>query len=748
MRNNEEILKRLEQEAKHIEIPESVKPENMRQKLEVHKRSGMRRTEKILVAAVCICVVLGSTALAGQQGWLTKDFYSREAVEEFQNQTIAQEQGGENASGQEKDVGQDGEKVSQQALEQDSGQLSGTLASSEPDVETVAEGLAYPEVTYEEIYASMYAVWEQQGWLTRGTEQNEIFDYMESGAVAVSGAVAETEASVNIQNTQEKLMKDSAYTLTADKAFGTTNVQTVGVEEGDIVKNDGRYLYQSIVVETEEGWERAIQIVDTGEGLKEVSRVGGFEEITEFYIWEDLLVVIENKYMNTNCDTVEAKKGLVISCVDVLYHNNYYHEISFFDLSNRAHPAKLNTFTLQGRYDSSRIMGGYFYGFSRFYASPGEGEKDYDAYVPRVNGVRMETDQILLPEEGIGTSYLVLVSVDLNNPTEFVQTTAILSDGNMYYVSGENIYVTGVKTIEGREGWNSNATSVLRFSYGEGRFALQAEGEIKGRLENSFSLDEYDGHLRAVSTVWEYRVEEVKDDRTGAVIGSTMVDSRQTNALYVLDESLKVVGRVEGLAEDEQIYAARFLGETAYFVTFRQMDPLFAVDLSDPTAPKILSELKISGFSEYLHFYGTDRLLGIGMEADEESGRQEGMKLSMFDISDPANVQEIAKLPLNDYEYSEALYNHRAVLISPQVNIFGFEAEGSNRGEYWKEYLLFSYEGEEFVQKLKLNTKIVDSGYYTSRGTFIGEVFYLLSQNGSVRSYNWQTGEALESLTP
>ena len=146
-----------------------------------------------------------------------------------------------------------------------------------------------------------------------------------------------------------------------------------------------------------------------------------------------------------------------------------------------------------------------------------------------------------------------------------------------------------------------------------------------------------------------------------------------------------------------------------------------------------------------MHLYGKDRLLGIGMEADENTGTQKGIKLSMFDISDPGNVKEIQKLRLEEFNYSEALYNHRAVMINTPANIFGFEAEGSQKGKYWKEYLLFSYEDENFVARLKLDTKTED-GYYQSRGTFIGDVFYLLSQDGSVQSYNWKTGQKLESL--
>ena len=259
-------------------------------------------------------------------------------------------------------------------------------------------------------------------------------------------------------------------------------------------------------------------------------------------------------------------------------------------------------------------------------------------------------------------------------------------------------------------------------------------------------MDEYDGKLRMVTTVDEYWIESIKDDRTGESIGNKITESCRTNALYVLNQNLDIIGKIENLAEDEQIYSARFMGETGYFVTFRQTDPLFAVDLKDPKNPQILSELKISGFSEYLHFYGEDRLLGIGMEADEETGSTEGMKLSMFDISNPADVQEISKLAMGNYYYSEALYNHRAVLISVNANIFGFEVEGQENGNFKRDYLVFSYENDQFVQKLKLETNNKYGEIYSSRGTFIGDVFYLLTRDGSVKSYDLNTGEKLESL--
>lgn len=261
-------------------------------------------------------------------------------------------------------------------------------------------------------------------------------------------------------------------------------------------------------------------------------------------------------------------------------------------------------------------------------------------------------------------------------------------------------------------------------------------------------MDEYENHLRIVTTVQEYNNEKIVDDRTGAIIGYESSEDRQTNALYVLNDRLDVVGKIEGLAEGEQIYSARFMGDTGYFVTFRQTDPLFTVDLTNPENPKVLSELKVSGFSEYLHMYGEDRLLGIGMEADPETGIQQGMKLSMFDVSDKKNVTEVSKTNFIKYNYSEALYNHHAVLINANKNIFGFAAEGSGKGEYLFDYLVYAYENDEFVQILKINAKNKDGNCYTARGSYIGDIFYLLRSDGSVDSYHLNDGRHLESLEP
>lgn len=704
MENRDNILKLLREEGNALEIPEALEPEQMKKRLK--QQSAQKSAEKHKVrkfyktfaaAAACLCVViLGISAF-----WL----WSGEQHKPHQKEQFAEN-----------------EEFEEAVL-----------------LETAESGISYPVISYEDIYAAMSSTWEENQYFYRG-------ELSESGSL-IDGVVAEgaVEESAAMEEAPAADYSEAEKQMAANDAFGETNVQTIGVDEGDIVKNDGRYLYQKIQVEENGRTKWMIQIVDTKDGLKEVARLDGIDGLLEFYIWEDVLVVIEEKYLDVASQkTTSAMKALY----DVAYFANYYHEITFFDISDRSNPTGIKRFTLQGQYASSRIADGYFYGFSRYYANPGEGEKDYDAYIPVMDGARLEADRIYLPEKTNVTSYLVLVAIDLRNPTKFTDTTGIVSGGDLYYVSSDHIFVADAQEMERKEGWSSNQTNLLQFSYGDGRFALQATGKVKGQLEGSFSMDEYEKHLRLVTTVREYQYQEITDDRTGEVIGMNIVNDRQSNALYVLDDTLTVVGKVEGLAKDEQIYSARFMGNTGYFVTFRQTDPLFTVDLSNPAEPKVLSELKVSGFSEYLHIYGEDRLLGIGMEADEETGRQEGMKLSMFNVSDKSNVTEVTKKNLTSYEYSEALYNHRAVMISVEKNVFGFEAEGY-KGGYYKDYLVYTYENDQFVQKLKADAKNAEGTYYNSvRGTFIGDTFYLLLGDGTVKSYDLNTGNQLESLKP
>lgn len=709
MKKEYEILDKIRKEGKELEIPVGLEPEWMQETLKEHERKQYFRRGRLypaLAAVASFCLLAGLLLRIHSMGPLSPQApYVQWDVEEALDSDIKTE-------------------------------------DSVNSLEEEQELLNLPKQTYEEIYACLSESWQLLNEVTRyGAEEEAMFDSAKKQAYTAGAP-------------KQEAMEDMAV----NKAFGKTNTQVEEVDEGDRIKNDGRYLYQIARKQTkkEDGTlgeeEQGIQILDTKDGLKELTFLDGFENLEEFYLWKDLLVTIENKYYHVADPVFEAKKQRAVEDMAVydLDVEQVYHEISIYDMADKKSPKKKKTFTLQGNYESSRISDGYFYGISTFTANPGEGEQDYDAYIPSVDGNRISADKIYCPAYADGVSYLVLVSIDLANPTDFVDTRAILSGTGTYYVSPKNIYVAHYQSVyeeePQKEGPIMDSTKLLRFSYLKGHFYAQAEGEVPGRVDNSFSMDEYEGNLRIALTTQEYQAKKIIDDRTGEFMGYDYGESKETNALYILERSLNIKGRLEGLAEGEQIKSARFLGNTAYIVTFRQIDPLFAIDLSDPQNPKLLGELKISGFSEYLHFYGENLLLGIGMEVDEKTSVEQGMKLSMFDISDKANPKEQTKLNLKDYNYSEALWDHHAVLIDTTENLIGFEAEGSNRGSYWKNYLVYSYEQDTFIQKLKISTNTDDRTWYRTRGTFIGDTFYLLYENGIAQSYSRSTGALLEEL--
>lgn len=543
---------------------------------------------------------------------------------------------------------------------------------------------------------------------------------MTDGIASITGGgekeMAVTESSgVSSDNTSSNISKD----------YSTTNIQVEGVDEGDIIKTDGDYIYLSNEMKS------TVQIIKVDgshlELISEIKKTSENSYIPEIYIDGNRLAIIETTYEYHILPIYENGTGSMTAPKSKVTLNIY-------DISDKKTPKLLNSLTQDGSYQSSRKSGDYIYLFTNYYANMNTGidnpEDVIEAYVPSVNSRPIPIECIYIPIEINSTGYIVATSVDMQNPSSFVDEIAVVANASHFYVSNENIYI--VNGIWGRDydkGTPYNESEILKFSYKNGKIRPAATGTFKGTINNSFSLDEYNGYLRVVSTVYHY------DSNTD-----------RTNSLYILDSNLKVVGTIENLAPTEQIYSARFFGDIGYFVTFRNVDPLFSVDLSDPQNPKILGELKISGFSEYLHFYSKDLLLGLGYEADINTGATTGVKLSMFDISNPKDVKEIHKLVLTEVNHSPALYNHRAVLVSPERNIIGFMVQGtyqfSRDNHVWfSEYRTFSYDREKgFSQNLV--GPLADRNnnrwnyYVDARGLYIDDYLYIIGYDYQISVYD------------
>lgn len=239
--------------------------------------------------------------------------------------------------------------------------------------------------------------------------------------------------------------------------------------------------------------------------------------------------------------------------------------------------------------------------------------------------------------------------------------------------------------------------------------SVVADGSVPGSLLNQFSLDEYQGNLRVATTV---------GGRSAFSFGWGGGRETSANDVYVLDADLDREGALLDLGLGERIYAARFIGETGYLVTFRETDPFYVLDLSDPDEPRKAGELKIPGYSSYLHPLGKEMILGIG----NEEGK---VKLSLFDVSLPDEPREISKYLLDEY-WSEATQNHHAFLADPEHGIFFIPG---SQGGY-----VFSYEGNELsLAKAAKDDRI-------KRALFIGDVFYIVSED-TIYSFDENTWE-------
>ena len=520
------------------------------------------------------------------------------------------------------------------------------------------------------------------------------------------GLMAEDGASVyEMEKAEEKTEATAEESMgSAEKAddFSQTNLQEADVDEGDIVKTDGTYIYALS--------GSRLCIVKAVDGrMEKMSEIAlpGQEDVEEMYLDGDRLLLLAS---GSEASMDEEEED--VYSVD----RKSFTKVYTYELGDRRKPKLSGSVTQEGYYRTSRKNGDTLYLFTE-YQPILKDTRDGSSYLPEVQGKAMGVDDIYLPEYANRSNYLVISSVDVKQPDQVIDRKAIVSAAEQFYVSAENIYTIGYHYENGRD-----YTQILKFHYQDGKIKAAAAGEIRGYVNDSFSVNEYNGYLRAVATDWN--------------------NDEEMTYLYVLDENLEICGKIENLAPGESVRSARFMGNTGYFVTFRDTDPLFSVDLTDPKEPKILGELKITGFSSYLHFYGENKLLGIGNEVDPETGEYQGIKLSMFDVSDPSDVKEIDKYVIRDSHSCPGLYNYKAIMINPAKNLFGLECENN--------YLVFSCDGEkgfvnEFLYELRKKEEWDANG--NVRGLYIGSTLYL-SNSGGLKSFDMEQGyEKIEELT-
>lgn len=688
--DEKDLLNRIKKSADSVQPPTSLNPDQIQDRLE-HVTPPLDTGKKkkfpiyrigaaaavLLIALVCAWTVNRIPSQPQNEMAASKD----EAGAKSMNKSLTEAAGEpENSPAPSDDTGNDAVI---------------TAPNSSPD------GKVVPVRNYDVLYNTLAEHF--------GEQPNGVTSEAKASASAGTGGYMESakEMADGLAGGNEESM--AMDTGTADSSdYSSTNIQETGVDEGDVVKTDGKYLYIL-------GNDNKLHIIRADGSKLEESASVDFkdfaETIEEFYISKDTLNVITTSSATTMQSGSTASDGSIIE-EDIAWINsadakkdiysinrNLITKLYTYDISDRSAPKLTGTTTQDGYYQTSRKTGDYIYLFSEYTPVIKETRED-STIIPKINGTNLPFSDIYIPEYLNSSTYLIVTAIDTKSPDKIMTKKAIVSAAYLYYVSTENIYIC-------TNDWNGTTTTtqIMKFKYENGSITPISAAEAKGSLNNSFSLNEHKGYLRIVTTSYS--------ENTGNI-----------NNLYIFDESLNPCGRLENLAPGETIQSARFMGDTGYFVTFRQMDPLFSVDLSDPGNPKLLGELKITGFSSYLHFYGKDKLLGIGYEVDPDSGTYKGMKLSMFDLSDPSNVKEIHKYVIQDANDSQGLVNYKAIMINPDKNLFGFHCRTDIDN-----YMVFSYDPEKgFQNKLVYSFKGTEDynlAINNVRGLYINDTFYL-----------------------
>lgn len=520
-----------------------------------------------------------------------------------------------------------------------------------------------------------------------------------------------------------KAENSSANTNSLDtSSYSTTNIQEAFVDEEDFIKTDGTYVYR---VATD---KKSLRIHEGNpDSLKELQKIeprSSNEEIVGLYLTKDTLLFITKEEVVSQKDRGNSD-----------YYTEYTTYTTVYTYEKKTSKEKTSSlFTLQGfatqkgDYSTSRLIGDHLYLLTNFYpnSSSDLDKSKYDSYIPEINEELLPPEDLYLvgSRKDAPLHYVVISSLDIKDPTTILDGKAVITTEDLYYVSEHNLYLTnymGNSTFS-----SSDRTKITKFALEDGKISFVAEKRVQGSINDSFSLSEYQDNLRLVATVRK--------------------DSKTSSSLYILDKNLEKLSQIENIAPDERIKSARFLKDVGYFVTFRQVDPLFSVDLSNPKAPKILGFLKIPGFSSYLHFFKEDKLLGIGYDVGED-GTNRGIKLSMFQVDDPSHMVEEHKLTLDDTLDISVLDNYKDVFIDSNRGLIGFDVYDTSS------YDIFKYgdvEGFQRVVSLPLSSSsrpkeplyFIRSSRIPGKGLSIGNTFYLIDQD-TIIAYDMETFQEL-----
>lgn len=480
--------------------------------------------------------------------------------------------------------------------------------------------------------------------------------------------------------------------------YSKTNIQVEGVDEADIIKTDGNYIYsisennviitnakdaENIVIESKINTESAVP--------------------NDLLLYNDKLVVF---LTSTNSNTNVTR----------YYSSNQNTKVEIYDVKDAKNPKLIKSFELNEPYYTTRCIDGKLYVFSKGYLKE-KNDKIDRSYKEDNKTKELELKNIKYIKNNIYDVQTLIAELDLNNIGD-IRLNSYLIDISNAYVSKDNIYlldqdynynkvsVSSLFSLKGVFGLfesveqdYDNSTHIYKFNIDKKKgVSLKVSTTIKGKIINQYSVDEKDENLRIA------------------------LESDNGTRIAILDKKLNLLGETDSVAEGERMYASRFMGDKAYLVTYRNTDPLFVVDLTDVRNPQILGELKIPGYSTYLHPYDETHLIGIGMDTEEHVNRDNdgkvlstwvtvnGMKMCLFDVSDINNPKEIAKTTIGDSRtVSAILTNPKALLFSKEKNLLAIPV--NNYTEDFEIEASTSYE-DEINNYTSYNKTRVSEGYF------------------------------------
>ena len=494
-------------------------------------------------------------------------------------------------------------------------------------------------------------------------------------------------------------------------AYDQTNTQVANIDEADIVETDGQFVY---IVS-----DKTLTVVDARDtdSLNIVSQIELQDRPSSMYLHNGRLSILSEGHSG-----YWIGGDVFLGSWDTSYYpQNNSASVTVFDVNDPSNPQLINRTEFEGRISESRAIDGrlylviedsvdlpspelietpiygprpydpigsgpiHHYGFHRYvYSGRYESEGAYRAklealpdsvFLPgftsydsngdvALEGSINSASEIHTPITADGDGILSIVSIDMHDDVPGIQhastTVGVRADG--IYMSESSIYVYHQRydtpELSDGEFWidlapSSSNTHIMKFDISDGQPVLAATGKVAGMVDSQFSLDEHDGQLRIATTTGWW--------------------ANSGNNLFILEQngdSLDTIGSVENLAPGEQIYSVRYMGDRAYVVTFRQVDPLFTIDLSDPTNPEVTGELKIPGFSDYLHPVDENHLIGIGRNADEQTGLFQELQISLFNVSDLSAPILVDKFSFDGGRTGSSIanYEHHAVSYFSEFN--------------------------------------------------------------------------------